>query len=52
MVCFMDKYFRVKEPPVDRAFPENPQWVNDWIQGLFNRDWRAFKVNFLLVQLI
>ncbi|CAG8878862.1 unnamed protein product [Penicillium nalgiovense] len=23
---------------------ENPQWVNDWIQGLFNRDWRAFKI--------
>ncbi|KAJ5971730.1 uncharacterized protein N7479_001648 [Penicillium vulpinum] len=39
-----NKYFRVKEPPVDRVFPENPQWVNEWIQGLFNRDWRAFKI--------
>ncbi|OQD93994.1 hypothetical protein PENVUL_c117G07918, partial [Penicillium vulpinum] len=23
---------------------KNPQWVNEWIQGLFNRDWRAFKI--------
>ncbi|KAJ5775847.1 uncharacterized protein N7511_000858 [Penicillium nucicola] len=23
---------------------ENPQWVNKWMQDLFNRDWRAFKI--------
>ncbi|OGE46738.1 hypothetical protein PENARI_c091G11564 [Penicillium arizonense] len=23
---------------------ENPQWVNEWMQDLFNRDWRSFKI--------
>ncbi|KAJ6038448.1 hypothetical protein N7460_008219 [Penicillium canescens] len=23
---------------------ENPQWVNKWMQDLFNRDWRSFKI--------
>ncbi|OQD75545.1 hypothetical protein PENANT_c153G05750, partial [Penicillium antarcticum] len=23
---------------------ENPQWVNKWMQDLFNRDWKAFKI--------
>ncbi|KAJ6022334.1 hypothetical protein N7499_002903 [Penicillium canescens] len=23
---------------------KNPQWVNKWMQDLFNRDWRSFKI--------